>query len=90
MMNLILLIALMAVILWSAKKFYWPTLMAQHPEKYPAPSESIISKKDASVIMSNLQRWRKEGKISREEYDHLTDICLAEIQQDQKRSNPGD
>jgi hypothetical protein len=54
--------------------------MTQHPERFPVKSEPTISKKDVSLIMSHLQRWKKEGKLSREEYDHLTDICLSEIQ----------
>lgn len=81
MINLIVLLLLIGAILWSAKKFYFPTEMAQHPERYPIQPDTKISKKDLAVILENLQRWRKEGKISREEYDHLTDICLSEMQQ---------
>ena len=80
MINLIILILLIFMILWTAKNFYRPTEMAQHPERYPVQADTKISKKDLAIILAHVQRWRKEGKISREESDHLTDLCLAEMQ----------
>lgn len=82
MMNLLFAIFLLIGILWIAKKFYFPTEMAQHPERYPAAEDTQVSKKELAIVLSHLQRWRKEGKLSREEYDHLTDICLLEMRQD--------
>lgn len=81
MLNLIIALLLLAALIWAAKKFYFPTEMAQHPEKYPIQPGSKVSKKDLAITLANLQRWKKEGKITREEYDHLTDICLSEMQQ---------
>ena len=81
MINLIFAFSLICVILWVAKKFYFPLEMAQHPEKYPLSPDTKISKKDLSIVLFNIQRWRKEGRISREEYDHMTDLCLCEMQQ---------
>lgn len=86
MLNLVIALLLLTALLWAAKKFYFPTDMAQHPEKYPIRPGTKVSKKDLAVTLSTLQRWKKEGKITREEYDHLTDICLAEMQQ---LSEPG-
>ena len=80
MLNLIFALFLIFAVLWVAKKFYFPTEMAQHPERYPVPSTPSLSKKDMGILMNHLQRWRKEGKISREEYDHMTDVCLSEMQ----------
>ena len=85
MINLIFAAFLIAMILWAAKKFYFPTNAAQHPELYPVKSDPALSKKDLGVILFHLQRWRKEGKISREEYDHLTDLCLTEMRESPKK-----
>ena len=81
MLNLLFAAFLIFGILWVAKKFYFPTAIAQDPERFPVKSESSFSKKDMGIILSHLQRWKKEGKISREEYDHLTDLCLSEMQE---------
>ena len=78
MLNLIFAALLIFAVLWVAKKFYFPVDMAQHPDRYPVKTGPALSKKDMGILMHHLQRWRKEGKISREEYDHLTDICLSE------------
>ena len=79
MLNLAFAFFLIFAILWVAKKFYFPTEMAQHPEKYPPAEGTKVSKKDMGIVLYHLQRWRTEGRLSREEYDHLTDICLAEM-----------
>ena len=81
MLNLLFAVFLIFMVLWVAKKFYFPTEMAQHPERFPAPLDPKVSKKDLTTILHHIQRWRNEGKISREEYDRLTDVCLAEMQQ---------
>ncbi len=78
MINLAVGLILIALIIWTAKKFYFPTQMAEHPERYPAPTKKV-TKYQLGVTLEQIQRWRQEGKISREEYDHLTDICLSEI-----------
>lgn len=81
MINLLFAFGLIVLILWVAKKFYFPTDMAQNPERYPVPLDPKVSKKELGMVMFHLQRWKKEGKISREEYDHLTDLCLSEMRQ---------
>lgn len=78
MISILFGIILIAVILWAAKNFYFPTDMAQNPGRYP-PSVKKLSKRELSTVLSHVQRWRNEGKITREEYDHLTDLCLTEI-----------
>lgn len=80
MLNILFAISLIFALFWIAKKFYFPTTMAQNPERYSVRSESGASKKDLAIVLFNLQRWKKEGKLSREEYDHITDICLTELQ----------
>ena len=79
MLNLIVLLILVMAVIWSARKFYLPTKMAQYPERYPVKPNYKISKKEIATVLSHIQRWRKEGKLPREEYDRLTDICLAEL-----------
>lgn len=81
MLNLIIALALILAILWTGKKFYFPTEFATHPERYPVRPDAKVSKRELGIVMAQLQRWRSEGKITREEYDHLTDICLSEMQQ---------
>lgn len=54
--------------------------IADHPDRFPIKQETKISKKELAMILSHLQRWRKEGKLTREEYDRLTDLCLSEMQ----------
>lgn len=81
MFNLLFALLLALGILWIAKKFYFPSETLPIPEKHPIHPDAKISKKDLTIVLSNLQRWKKEGKITRVEYDHLTDICLSEIQQ---------
>ncbi len=78
MIHLFLALCVIFAIYSVAKKFYFPTEMAEHPERYPIKNDIKISKRELSILMTHLQRWRKEGKITREEYDHITDICLAE------------
>ena len=85
MLNLIFAFGLIVSILWVAKKFYFPTGMAQHPEKYPMAVDTRVSKKDLGIVLFHIQRWRKEGKLSREEYDRLTDLCLSEMQEISKK-----
>ena len=85
MLNLIFAVFLIFAILWVAKKFYFPTEMAQHPERFPVAPSPALSTKDMGILMFHLQRWRKEGKISREEYDRLTDLCLSEMQDTPKK-----
>jgi hypothetical protein len=81
MINIIFAFFLMFLILWAAKKFYFPTEMADHPEDFPTEPDFKVTKKELAMILSNLQRWKNDGKISREEYEHLTDLCLLEMQQ---------
>ena len=78
MINLIFAALLMVLVLWISKKFYFPTEMAEHPERYPTPIERI-SKRELETVLKNLKRWKESGKISREEYDNLTDLCIQEI-----------
>lgn len=80
MINLLFALILIGLVIWSAKKLYFPTEIAQDPKKYPAKPGVKVSQKDLAVVLSNLQRWKSEGKITREEYDHLTDLCLSEMQ----------
>jgi len=88
MLNILFALFLLFGIIWTAKKFYAPTKMAQHPELYPVQPDSKVSKKDLGIILSNLQRWKNEGKISREDYDRMTDICLSEMQQIPTKEQP--
>ena len=81
MLNLLFAFGLIVMVLWIAKKFYFPTEIAQSPERYPLPPGAPVSKKDLGIVLLHLQRWKKDGKITREEYDHLTDLCLAEMRQ---------
>ena len=85
MLNLIFALFLICAILWVAKKFYFPTEMAQNPERFPVKTDVPFSRKDMGIILSRLQLWRNEGKISREEYDHLTDLCLSEMRESPKK-----
>ena len=79
MINILFALSLIVGILWVAKKFYFPTEMAQNPGKYPVSPDKPVSKKDLGIVLFHVQRWRKEGKITREEYDHLTDLCFSEM-----------
>jgi len=80
--NLIFAFFLLFLLGWAAKKFYFPTDMAQRPGLYPArKSPAKISRKELGTVLAHLQRWKQEGKISREEYDHLTDLCLSELEE---------
>ena len=88
MLNLLFGVVLIILMLWVAKKFYFPTEAAQHPERFPVRPDTKVSKKELALLLSHLQRWRKEGKITREEYDHLTDICLSEMQQLREIDSP--
>ena len=84
MLNLMFGIVLIFLMLWAAKKFYFPTEIAQHPERTPVRPDEKLSRKELALLLNHLQRWRKEGKITREEYDHLTDLCLSEM----RRTSP--
>ncbi|MBI2916212.1 MAG: hypothetical protein HYY07_05085 [Elusimicrobia bacterium] len=88
MINLLFALLLIAGILWAAKKFYFPTEIAEHPERYPVQSDTKVSRKEIAIVLALLQRWRKEGKLSREEYDHLTDVGLSEMRQLPGSDNP--
>jgi len=90
MINILFALFLLGAILFVAKKFYFPTVIAHEPEKYPMKITTRMPKKELSVILSNTQRWRKEGKISRDEYDHITDICLSEMESLKKPQDPED
>ena len=79
MINLVFGILLIFGIVWAAKKFYFPTEIAEHQDRYPIKQETKISKRELAMLLSHLQRWKKEGKLTREEYDHLTDLCLGEM-----------
>lgn len=81
MINLAAGLLLIAFIVWTAKKFYFPTRMADHPDRYPPMRIQGVTKRQLTTTLDQIQRWRQEGKITREEYDRLTDICLAELKQ---------
>jgi hypothetical protein len=81
MMNLLFALCLIALVLWAAKKFYFPTEIASHPELYAQNQCPAMSRKDMGILFHHLQRWRDEGKVTREEFDQLTDLCLSEIQE---------
>ena len=80
-MNLIALLLLAILILWLTRKYYLQEGQKRHPDISLSVSDSRESRKTLGVILANLQRWKNEGKITREEYDHLTDICLSEMEQ---------
>lgn len=55
--------------------------IAQRPDLYPTAAKLKLSKKEMGIILGHSQRWKNEGKLSREEYDRITDICLEEMKQ---------
>ena len=38
----------------------------------------IIDAKERRAILRRLKRWRAEGKLTREEYEHVSALCQAE------------
>ena len=88
MINLILAFLLMVFVLWVSKKFYFPTQVAQNPDRYTIITEHV-TKRELEQILKNLHRWKKEGKIGRAEYDIVTDVALQELRTLEEK-NQGD
>lgn len=78
MINLILALLLMVFVLWVSKKFYFPTQVAQHPQRYEIITDPV-TKRELESVLKNLQRWKNSGKIGRAEYDIVTDVALQEL-----------
>jgi len=56
-------------------------LLKHHVAESQSPKEVYEKPKrapDIPIVMERIQRWRSEGKISREEYEHLLYLCQEE------------
>ena len=68
-------ILLFAVISW----FLWKSGFLQQAEK-PTPilDRPVSDARARKLFLARLSRWREEGKISREEYEHFSLLCEEE------------
>ena len=81
MIQILFLAILIMTLVLAAKKFFPSSETLEDFENDGSQIRSKGSREELSAVLANLQRWRKEGRISREEYDHLTDLCLQELRQ---------
>ena len=78
MLNLALGVFLLLLLVWSAKKAYFFVQGAQEPEKFPGIAIKS-SKREIEILRTHIERWHQEGKLSRQEYEHLTNLVSDEI-----------
>lgn len=79
MIQILLLTVIIVTLVLAAKRFFPSSEAELELENYRGEVRTRGSREELAIVLSNLQRWRKEGRISREEYDRLTDICLQEL-----------
>ena len=75
----ILLVILVLGLFGSISWFLWKSGFLSQAEK----PESLIDRpvmdaKERRAIMKRLRRWREEGKLTREEFEHVTALCQSE------------
>ncbi len=67
--------ALMVTISW----FLWKSGFLTQAEKPEALIDKpVMEAKERRAIIKRLKRWRAEGKITREEFEHVSDLCRSE------------
>lgn len=42
----------------------------------------VMEAKERRAFLKRLKRWREEGKISREEFEHIDALCRSEWDED--------
>lgn len=78
MLNLLLIFSVLiifGVISW----FLWKSgflMQAEQPQSII--DKPVIDAKERRAIVKRLKRWREEGKLSREEFEHVSALCQSE------------
>lgn len=68
----LLLIVAVNIFLWKSGFL----MQAEHPEI--VADRPIQDEKERKAFLKRLRRWKEEGKISRQEYEHLQLLCRKE------------
>ena len=71
----LLCVLMMIVISWLLWKSGF-LMQAEKPE--PLIDSPVMDPKERKAVMKRFKRWREEGKLSREEYEHLILLCQSE------------
>ena len=78
MLNLLLIflvLLLVAAISW----FLWKSgflFQAEKPDRLI--DKPVINAKERKAFVKRLRRWRDEGKLTREEFEHVSALCESE------------
>jgi hypothetical protein len=67
------------VVLIAINIFLWKSgFLAQAERPLIVSDHPVREAKEREAFLKRLGRWNEEGKVSREEYTHLTELCRAE------------
>jgi len=59
--------------------FLWKSgFLAQAEKPEPIMDRPVMDAKERRAFLKRLKRWREEGKISREEFEHISALCQEE------------
>ena len=77
-MSVILLLLIIAFLL-VINVFLWKFGFIHSAEKPETLIDRpVMDEKERKAVIKRLRRWKEEGKLSREEYEHLTQLCASE------------
>ncbi len=78
MLNLLIVFTvfvLFAVISW----FLWKSGFLMQAEKpKPLIDKPVMEAKERKAVMKRLRRWREEGKLTREQFEVVSELCRSE------------
>lgn len=75
MLNALVAVALIAVVVWSSWKVYDFLWMAEHPDALKGSPDPRAPLKEMKIVTKHLERWRDEGRLSREAYEQASQAC---------------
>lgn len=59
--------------------FLWKSGFLMDAEKpKPLIDRPVMDAKERKAIVKRLKRWKEEGKLTREEFEHVVQLCQAE------------
>ncbi|MCG3205007.1 MAG: hypothetical protein KCHDKBKB_01724 [Elusimicrobia bacterium] len=74
-----LLVILTLVVFMLISWFLWKSgFLTQAEKPVDIFDRPVMEAKERKAILKRLKRWREEGKLSREEFEHLTALCESE------------
>lgn len=76
---IVLILAALVVLLVAANVVLWKYGYVHSAEKpVSVMDRPVTDPKEKKAVMKRLNRWRDEGRLTREEFEHVYALCLSE------------